>query len=176
MPKQSTFNRTLWVQGAALVAACAIAALAFLWLRGWLDGTPRFITIPDQLVTEKTASNESGLANPASVFCIDKGGKIDIVMGRDSGQYGVCTFPDGRQCEEWAMMREECPIGGVAVLSTWDASEMFCAISGGDVWRMNGGLEQSICAFKTVTCSTKEYYETGKCQQERSTDEAQEPK
>jgi putative hemolysin len=46
-----------------------------------------------------------GMANPASVACVNQGGKTEI---RDSaaGQYGVCVFSDGRQCEEWTLHRE----------------------------------------------------------------------
>ena len=31
------------------------------------------------------------------------------------GTYGVCVFKDNKQCEEWALFREECPLGGVEV-------------------------------------------------------------
>ena len=46
-----------------------------------------------------------GMANPASVACVNQGGKSEV---RDSaaGQFGVCVFPDGRQCEEWTLHRE----------------------------------------------------------------------
>ncbi len=48
-----------------------------------------------------------GMANPASVYCEEHGGRVDI---RDSaaGQYGVCMFPDGQECDEWAFYRGEC--------------------------------------------------------------------
>lgn len=54
------------------------------------------------------------LANPASVNCIKKGGALQI---RDSaaGSYGVCLFKGGRECEEWALFRGECPVGGLPV-------------------------------------------------------------
>lgn len=46
-----------------------------------------------------------GLANPASVSCVQKGGQIDIRSSAE-GQYGVCRFADGRECEEWALHRD----------------------------------------------------------------------
>ena len=46
-----------------------------------------------------------GLANPASVFCVQSGGKSEIRNGA-RGQYGVCIFPDGRVVEEWAYFRQ----------------------------------------------------------------------
>jgi putative hemolysin len=45
------------------------------------------------------------LANPASVFCVQSGGKSEIRNG-PRGQYGVCIFPDGRAVEEWAYFRQ----------------------------------------------------------------------
>jgi len=45
------------------------------------------------------------LANPASVFCVQSGGKSEIRTG-PRGQYGVCRLPDGRVVEEWAYYRK----------------------------------------------------------------------
>jgi len=44
------------------------------------------------------------LANPASVFCAQSGGKSEIRNG-PRGQYGVCRLPDGRVVEEWKYFR-----------------------------------------------------------------------
>jgi putative hemolysin len=44
------------------------------------------------------------LANPASVFCVQSGGKSEIRTG-PRGQYGVCRLPDGRVVEEWSYYR-----------------------------------------------------------------------
>jgi uncharacterized protein len=44
------------------------------------------------------------LANPASVFCAQSGGKSEIRRG-PRGQYGVCRLPDGRVVDEWAYFR-----------------------------------------------------------------------
>lgn len=48
------------------------------------------------------------LPNPASVNCTDRGGELEIRTGEDGGQYGVCKFGDGSECEEWALLRGEC--------------------------------------------------------------------
>jgi putative hemolysin len=53
-------------------------------------------------------SDVTGLANPASVHCIESGGTLEIVTGDDGGQFGMCVFPDGSQCEEWAFYRGDC--------------------------------------------------------------------
>ncbi|MCB2224537.1 MAG: DUF333 domain-containing protein [Actinobacteria bacterium] len=54
----------------------------------------------------------AGLANPASVFCIEQGGALDLRTDEDGGQVGVCVFDDGSECEEWAYFRGECTPGG----------------------------------------------------------------
>ena len=41
------------------------------------------------------------LANPASVFCAQSGGKSEIRNG-PRGQYGVCRLPNGRVVDEWS--------------------------------------------------------------------------
>jgi putative hemolysin len=51
------------------------------------------------------------LANPASVFCVQSGGKSEIRKGA-RGQYGVCRLPDGRVVEEWAYFRKMNGKGG----------------------------------------------------------------
>jgi putative hemolysin len=45
------------------------------------------------------------LANPASVFCAQSGGKSEIRKG-PRGQYGVCRLPDGSVVDEWAYFRK----------------------------------------------------------------------
>ena len=59
--------------------------------------------------------NKTGIANPASVNCINKGGKLSIQKGVDGGEYGICIFEDNSQCEEWALFRGECTPGGKKV-------------------------------------------------------------
>lgn len=46
------------------------------------------------------------LANPASVNCAKQGGTTEIRNG-EGGQVGYCRFPDGRICEEWALLRDQ---------------------------------------------------------------------
>ncbi len=54
------------------------------------------------------ATSEAGLANPASVYCLEQGGTLEI-HATDEGEVGYCTLPDGTVCEEWAFYRGECP-------------------------------------------------------------------
>ncbi len=54
----------------------------------------------------------AGIANPASVYCEEHEGKVEIRTGEDGGQIGICIFEDGSECEEWAFFRGECQPGG----------------------------------------------------------------
>ena len=46
-----------------------------------------------------------GMANPASVFCVQQGGTLRIVRTAQ-GEHGMCKLPDGREVEEWAFFRQ----------------------------------------------------------------------
>jgi len=48
------------------------------------------------------------LANPASVFCIEQGGSLEIV-DETGGQVGYCNLPDGTRIEEWEYYRSQHP-------------------------------------------------------------------
>jgi hypothetical protein len=51
-----------------------------------------------------------GLANPASQFCEDQGFTLEM-REDENGTYGVCIFPDGSECEEWAYYNGDCQQG-----------------------------------------------------------------
>jgi putative hemolysin len=54
----------------------------------------------------------TGIANPASKFCTDNGGTLEIKTAADGSQSGFCTLKDGTVCDEWAYFRGECPATG----------------------------------------------------------------
>lgn len=55
-------------------------------------------------------NDDAGLANPASVFCEENGGTLEMRTDT-SGTGGFCIFDDGSECEEWAYFRGECGPG-----------------------------------------------------------------
>jgi putative hemolysin len=55
--------------------------------------------------------NETGLPNPASRYCIEMGYVWEIRTNPDGNQYGICIFPDGSECEEWAYYEGKCKPG-----------------------------------------------------------------
>jgi len=81
--------------------------------------------------SQKPEHTSSELANPASVNCREKGGTLVIKKRGDGGEYGVCMFEDNRECEEWALYRGECPVGGINTIGYDTPAEVYCAITGG---------------------------------------------
>lgn len=70
--------------------------------------------------TEPTS--QAALPNPASEYCEQKGGKLEIRTAADGSQTGICLFQDGSQCEEWAFYRGECAPGqGAKAAAAGDA-------------------------------------------------------
>ena len=59
---------------------------------------------------EPTATNipQASIPNPASVYCEQNGNKLEIQTAADGSQSGVCIFPDGSTCDEWAYFRGQC--------------------------------------------------------------------
>lgn len=82
---------------------------------------PRCETPDGRIFIDPAATNPAtppstiGMANPASVYCVEQGGKLEIISeeppeapGGGGGQVGMCTLPGGQVCEEWAFYRGEC--------------------------------------------------------------------
>ncbi|MEA1064231.1 DUF333 domain-containing protein [Apirhabdus apintestini] len=47
-----------------------------------------------------------GMPNPASEWCISKGGKLEMV-NTPKGTVGYCVLPGGERIEEWALYRRD---------------------------------------------------------------------
>ena len=58
---------------------------------------------------QQTGQN-AGLANPASVNCLNKGGTEETRTDNTGGQYGVCKFSNGSECDSWKFFRGECSV------------------------------------------------------------------
>lgn len=134
---------------APVLVAVALAAI---------PGVPRDVAQP--------APSSPQLANPASVRCVEKGGALRMERRPDGGQYGLCVFADNLQCEEWAMFRGDCPVGGLRVTGYVTPAARYCAITGGRYTAIaNSGRpdEQGSCALpEGRTCDAVAHY-TGAC-------------
>jgi uncharacterized protein len=68
------------------------------------------------------AAVTANMSNPASVNCGKIGGTTEIKTAADGGQYGMCTFPNGTSCEEWALFRNEGCMTNVTTQATTSAN------------------------------------------------------
>jgi putative hemolysin len=91
---------SLFLSLAMILSACAPAT-----------PTKTPTNIPAQSATETAPTLSAAIANPAAKYCADQGFKSEIRTATDGSQYGVCKFPDGTECEEWAYSRGVCKAG-----------------------------------------------------------------
>lgn len=52
--------------------------------------------------------SDANLPNSASVYCEQNDGVLGFKEDESGGIVGLCIFPDGSECEEWAYYRNEC--------------------------------------------------------------------
>jgi len=135
-----------------------VLLLATLSLSGCAGGTPA--------PAATSPASPPAIANPASENCLKQGGTLEIRKRGDGGEYGVCLFEDNRQCEEWALLRGDCPVGGRKVTGYVTEAAQYCAITGGEyavTGNSNTDNEQGTCTLKDgQVCDAREYYQ-GKC-------------
>lgn len=77
--------------------------LAFLLLTSC--AAPQTQPTPDSTPTNIP---QADMPNPASAYCAEQGFTSEIRTASDGSQNGVCIFPDGSECDEWAYFRGEC--------------------------------------------------------------------
>jgi len=46
------------------------------------------------------------MKNPAAAYCVEQGGKSEIVT-TSKGQTGYCTLPSGERIDEWTLYRRD---------------------------------------------------------------------
>ncbi len=66
---------------------------------------------------QTTSTPVPNMPNPAAVYCEQHSGKLEIVTSADGSQSGLCLFPDGSTCDEWAFFRGECKPGDSLAMS-----------------------------------------------------------
>ncbi len=91
------------IRNIILVGTLVLASLILIGCDG-----ARLADVQAESIVTPEPDEPAGLANPASVYCEEQGGTLEIRTDADGGQYGVCVFDDGRECEEWAFFRGEC--------------------------------------------------------------------
>lgn len=98
------------------------------------------------------------ISNPASVYCENQNGTLEVKAKSNNSQYGICIFENNYQCEQWALYYDECPIGGVQITGYETESEKYCAITGGEVIYDD---EIILCLLYDGSkyCTVNDYYE-----------------
>jgi hypothetical protein len=91
------------------------------------------------------------MPNPASVHCEQNGNTLEIQTAADGSQTGLCIFPDGSTCDEWAYFRGECGPAGESSLTPVPTSEATLDTSGG---YMPPGSTDKIADWRGVIKST----------------------
>jgi putative hemolysin len=108
-----------------------------------------------QVQTPEPAATEilPNMPNPASVYCEQTGNKHEIQTAADGSQPGICTFPDGSTCEEWAYFRGEC---GPATQASGGSPGGSDATEGdGSGGYMSPGTSEAIADWRGVIKSTE---------------------
>ena len=147
-----------------------LIALPFDFVWGVLFAQPLTTTVPS------AAAPPTQIANPASENCVQQGGTVTLETRDDGGQYGVCVFEDNRQCEEWTLLRGDCPVGGIKVTGYVTDAARYCAITGGtyavdEAATDSANEEQGSCTLPDgTTCDVYDYY-NGTCSEASGGDE-----
>lgn len=113
---------------------------------------------------EAFARARAAKANPASLNCKQASGTLRILKRGDGGEYGVCRFEDGRECEEWAMLLGFCPPGGVEVAQYKEPAVRYCVLRGGRAGASDTGAPGAVCQLPGgVACGVEDFH-AGRCQ------------
>lgn len=102
-------------------------------------------------------------ANPASTYCVAQGGQLAFEKDGSGGRFGICRFADNRQCEEWALLRGECPAGGIRATGYATPAARYCALRGGRYQVLSegaGAVEQGSCGFANgKSCAAPAFFD-----------------
>ena len=93
----------------------------------------------------------AALANPASVYC-EGLGYTEETRTKDAGQYGVCIFGDGSECDSWAFLAGRC-----------GQEHSYCAQQG---YRLEANADSNIgtCVFDDGSSCDEYAYFQGECE------------
>lgn len=83
------------------------------------------------LLAGAASAQTAAMANPAAVNCGRLGGTSERLVRGTLGEVGICRFRNGRACEEWALLRGECPEAGVDEKPYATVEARYCVLRGG---------------------------------------------
>ncbi len=84
------------------------------------------------------------IPDPAGYLCHELGYKTQVITDEKGGQYGICIFPDGTECEEWSFYAGQCG-------KTWS----YCEQNGYDIKTKSDGKDSysptyAVCVNKNT--------------------------
>jgi len=97
---------------------------------------------------------QASMPNPASVYCIQHGNKLEIRTAANGSQSGICVLPDGSICDEWAYFRGECGLAAQKSPTPAIVVEATSTASGGKGGYMPPGTLEEIADWWGVIKST----------------------
>jgi putative hemolysin len=126
------------------------------------------VPTPVAAAQEPTPAPDSPLqrVDPAAAHFVEVGGRLAVEKRPDGGEFGVCYFEDNRQCEQWALLRGECPVGGRRITGYATPAGRYCAITGGEYTDVTGNDardERGNCLFADGSKCEAEAYWRGTC-------------
>jgi len=114
-----------------------------------------------------SCKSNANLPNPASVYCEENGGTLEIREDEGGGQVGYCVFEDGSECEEWTFYRGDCKPGdsltpGVGLPNPASA---YCEENGGtlEIREDESGGQVGYCIFEDSSQCEEWAYYRGEC-------------
>lgn len=87
-------------------SSLVLSLAAILVVASCSDDSDKVPKPDDTSTTTTQAPAGAGIANPASEFCEQNGGTLEIV-DEAGGQVGYCNLPDGTRIEEWEYFRSQ---------------------------------------------------------------------
>ncbi|MBI5305912.1 MAG: DUF333 domain-containing protein [Chloroflexi bacterium] len=114
-----------------------------------------------------TQAPSASMANPASVYCVQQGGKSEIRKDA-KGEVGYCVFPDKSECEEWAFQRGECKPGAkpttAPIAAMANPASVYCVQQGGkSEIRKDAKGEVGYCVFPDQSECEEWAFQRGEC-------------
>ena len=114
------------------------------------------------------AQTSADMPNPASVFCEENDGKLEIRTDESGAQTGFCIFEDGSECDEWAFYRGECKPGDSLEpkADMPNPASAFCEDQGGTLKIESDayGAQIGMCIFEDGSACEEWAFYNGKCQ------------
>jgi len=114
-----------------------------------------------------SCKSNANLPNPASVYCEENGGTLEIREDEGGGQVGYCVFEDGSECEEWTFYRGDCKPGDSLTPSVGlpNPASAYCEENGGtlEIREDESGGQVGYCIFEDSSQCEEWAYYRGEC-------------